>query len=189
VKRVAKHGVTAWVLVSLVLAGVIALPGAMGLERYVIVGDSMTGSIAKGSIVYARVVPVEQLRVRDIITFVPPGHSAPVTHRITGITQGADGQRVFRTQGDFNKVPDPWQTTFLQSSAARYEFHLPFLGYALAAFAIREVRMLLIALPALLISISLMWTIWRSAAESVRRHEATANVPASCYVDDEASGA
>lgn len=188
-KRVAKHGMTVWVLVSLVLAAFIVLPGMLGLERYVIVGDSMTGAIAKGSIVYARVVPVRQLRAGDIITFVPPGRSAPVTHRVTGITQGADGQRVFQTKGDFNEVADPWRTTFLQPSAARYVFHIPFLGYVLAAFSVREVRLLLIALPALLISLSLLWSIWRSAAESVRRHEAAANVPAACHVSDEGGGA
>jgi len=193
-KRVAKHGMTAWVLCSLVLAVVIVLPGALGLERYVIVGDSMTGSIAKGSIVYARVVPVEQLVAGDIITFVPPGMSAPVTHRITSVTQGADGVRVFRTKGDHNDVVDPWQSKFVQSSAARYAFHIPFLGFALAAFAIREVRMLLIALPALLISISLLWSVWRSAAQSVGhhgigRHAVGARAAAAARVSEEGSEA
>jgi signal peptidase len=169
VKRVAKHGMTAWVLCSLALAAAIVLPGFLGLERYVIVGDSMTGSIPKGSIVYARVVPVEQLKAGDVITFVPPGMSAPVTHRIASITQGADGLPVFLTKGDHNEVPDPWRTTFVQPAAARYAFHVPILGYALAAFAVREVRILLIALPALLISISLLWSVWCSAADSVRR--------------------
>jgi signal peptidase len=172
VKRFAKHGMTLWVLCSFVLALAVGLPTTLGLERYVIVGDSMTGAIPKGSIVYARVVPVDQLRAGDIITFVAPGQSAPVTHRVTAITQAADGQLVFKTKGDFNQAADPWNSTFLQSSAARYEFHIPLLGYALAAFSIREVRMLLIALPALLISLSILWSIWRAAAESVRRHEA-----------------
>jgi signal peptidase len=130
----------------------------------------MTGTIPKGSIVYAQVVHVDQLRAGDIITFVPPGESVPVTHRIAGITRGTDGQLVFQTKGDFNQAADPWHTTFLQPTAARYAFHVPLLGYGLAAFSIREVRMLLIALPALLISISILWSIWRSAAKAVRSH-------------------
>ena len=161
-----------WLMFSAVLALAILLPTMLGLQRYVIVGESMTGTIAKGSIVYARVVPVEQLKQGDIITFVPPGFWEPVTHRIVAIAQGADGQRIFTTKGDYNEVADPWKATFVQSSVARYEFHVPYLGYALAALSIREVRMLVVGLPAILIALSLLWSTWRSAERELRRREA-----------------
>ena len=180
---------TLWILVSIALAAAVIFPGVLGLQRYVIVGESMTGTIAKGAIIYAKVVPVDELKVGDIITFVPPGYTAPVTHRIKDISIGTDGSQVFQTKGDFNKVADPWKLKFVQPSVARYVFNIPYLGYALAAFSIREVRILLIALPSLLISLSLFWSIWRSANESVRRREAAHHVPAAGYLADDEAGA
>lgn len=182
--------ITLWIMVSLALAAAVLFPGLLGLQRYVIVGDSMTGTIPKGAIVYAKVVPVDELKVGDIITFVPPGFTAPVTHRIKDISIGTDGSQVFQTKGDYNKVADPWKLKFIEPSVARYVFNIPYLGYALAAFSIREVRILLIALPALLISLSLLWSMWRSAAEAVRRHEAAVReIPVACYVAEEEAGA
>ena len=116
---------------ALVVLGIL-LPAVLGLQRYVITGGSMTGTIDKGSVVYARLTPVGQLKVGDIITFVPPGYPSPDTHRIISITPGKGGQRVFRTKGDFNKIADPWQITFPQPMQARYFYHIPYVGYLLA---------------------------------------------------------
>ena len=156
---------------ALVVLGIL-LPAVLGLQRYVITGGSMTGTIDKGSVVYARLTPVGQLKVGDIITFVPPGYPSPDTHRIISITPGKGGQRVFRTKGDFNKTADPWQITFPQAMQARYFYHIPYLGYLLAVLSIRAVRMLLIGLPALVIALSLLWSLWHSAGDEVRRQEA-----------------
>ena len=47
------------------------------------------------------------------------------------------------------------------------------LGYGLAALAIREVRMAVIGLPALLIAVALLARLWREAGEEARRLEST----------------
>jgi signal peptidase I len=151
---------------------VLLVPAVMGLQRYVIVGGSMTGTISKGSVVYARLTPVAQLKKGDVITFVPPVDSQPVTHRIISIKRSDQGQLVFRTKGDANATADPWTITFPQPQQARYVFHVPFIGYLLALLSIRAVRMLLIGLPALVIAVSILWSLWRSAGEEVRRREA-----------------
>jgi signal peptidase len=172
VKRLFKAGVTTLCVTALVaVALLIFLPAMLGWQRYVIVGGSMTGTIDKGSVVYARPVPTADLRVGDIITYVPPGYAAPVTHRIIAITKGQDGRSVFRTMGDFNPVADPWRVNLLQPREARYVLHVPYVGYAFAALAVRQVRLLLIALPAALIAFSLLWSLWRQAGEEVRRQE------------------
>lgn len=161
----------------------ILLPAALGLQRYVITGGSMTGTIERGSVVYARLVPVRTLKTGDIITFVPPGMSSPVTHRIVSIST-KQGQRVFRTKGDFNSVADPWSITFPQPSLARYSYHIPYLGFALALLSLRPLRMLLIGLPALIIAISLLWSLWRSAGDEVRaQDEARATVEQAVTVE------
>jgi len=177
-----------WLASAAALALTILLPTALGLQRYVIVGESMTGFIAKGSVVYAQPVPVAQLGVGDVVTFVPPGFSEPVTHRILRITPGADGRPVFETKGDYNEVADPWRLTFVQDSVARYVFHVPYLGYALAALSIREVRMLAVGLPAILIALSLLWSTWHSAGAELRRREAErATFAPALYVAEEES--
>jgi signal peptidase I len=161
----------ACVAVCAVAVLMILLPAALGLQRYVITGGSMTGTIGKGSVVYSRLVPVSSLRTGDIITFVPPSQTEPVTHRVLSVTR-RPGKFVFRTKGDFNAVADPWTITFTQPKLARYSFHIPYLGYALGLLSIRPLRMLLIGLPALIIAISLLWSLWRSAGDEVTAQEA-----------------
>ena len=163
---------TLCVAASVIVVLVVLVPAVAGLQRYVSTGGSMTGTVAKGSVIYARPTPGSALKVGDIITFVPPGQSGPVTHRIFSIGRSDDGQRVFRTKGDFNKAVDPWQFTFSQPRQARYVYHIPYAGYVLALLSIRLVRTLLIGLPALVIAVSLLWSLWRSAGEEVRRQDA-----------------
>jgi signal peptidase len=148
----------------------ILLPSLLGLQRYVITGGSMTGTIAKGSVVYARVTPAGQLKTGDIITFHPPGCATAVTHRIIGIDLDSSAARAYSTKGDFNEAPDPWNPIVLNEPAqARYVFHIPVLGYVLAGLALRNVRIMLIGIPAVLIALSLLWSLWREAGEEVAR--------------------
>ena len=148
----------------------VALPGLFGLQRYVITGGSMTGTIPKGAVIYSMITPAAQLKVGDIITFNPPGSSSAVTHRIIAIEQGPNGRRAYRTRGDFNQVADPWNpVTLNEPQQARYVFQVPLLGYVLAALSARTVRIALIGLPAVLIALSLLWSLWREAGVEVTR--------------------
>lgn len=163
--------VTALCAAALVFAVLgILVPGLLGLQRYVITGGSMTGTIPKGSVVYSRITPVGELKAGDIITFNPPGMSTAVTHRIISVEQGPDGQPAFSTKGDFNEVADPWNPVSLNEPVqARYVFHVPALGYLLAALSLRTVRIGLVGLPAVLIALSLLWSLWKDAGEEVAR--------------------
>ena len=169
-RRFTKSAVTVTCVAIMALVVLtILVPALFGLRRYVITGGSMTGTISKGSVVYSKLTPTQDLKVGDIITFVPPGYPEAVTHRIIAITTGQDGKRVFSTKGDFNKVADPWKINLEQPEQARCVFHIPVIGYFLAALAIRQVRMLIIGLPALLIAISLLWSLWARAGDDLRR--------------------
>jgi signal peptidase len=170
---------TALCVAALVFAvAAILLPGLLGLQRYVITGGSMTGEIPKGSVVYSRITPVGHLRAGDIITFTPPGMSGAVTHRIVAVEKGPEGQRAFRTKGDFNETADPWNPiTLNEPQQARCVFHVPLLGYALAALSMRSVRIALIGLPAVLIALSLLWSLWREAGREVARRIEDDGVP------------
>ena len=60
-----------------------------------------------------------------------------MTHRIHSI-KGVRGQRVFATKGDFNKIVDAWTFTLSQPTQAKVAFHVPYVGFAIAALSDRS---------------------------------------------------
>jgi signal peptidase len=146
-------------VVCVALGAATVIPAALGMEHYVIVGGSMTGTIDRGSVVFEKPVPVSALRVGDIITYTPPAGKGPsglVTHRIVSIGRTPAGNRLFRTKGDANQSADPWHFTLDTPTQPRVLAHVPYLGYPFAALEIRWVRMVAIGVPALLIAISVL---------------------------------
>jgi signal peptidase len=153
------------------------LPALLGYQRYVITSGSMTGTYDRGSIVYDKVVPTADVRVGDVITYSPPrgmAGAALVTHRVVAIGRDRSGARLYRTKGDANPVADPWRFTLDRPTQARVAFHAPYLGYVLAALALRDVRMLAIGLPALLVALLTLGRLWSQAGAELRRREANA---------------
>ena len=167
----------ALIVVAGILFGLfLVVPSLMGWERYVIVSGSMTGTYDRGSLVFDDVVPVKSLKIGDVITYRPPRGSGPtglVTHRIHAI--GRDPKTrgpVFRTKGDANKVADPWTFTLPNAKQARVVTGVPYIGFALAALAQRQVRMLLVGLPAALIALIVMTGLFRDAGREARERAA-----------------
>lgn len=96
----------------------------------------MEPTIDRGALVYAREVPVSRLRVGDVITYVQPGHSRPVTHRLTQIARPEpDKGPVYQSKGDANAAPDMRVFRLDRPTQARYVFSLPLLGWALLYLA------------------------------------------------------
>ena len=153
---------------ALVLAFAVLVPALLGFQRYVITSGSMSGTYDRGSLVFDRVVATSSLRAGDVITFRPPGQAGLVTHRIASV--GLDhGRRVFTTKGDANRTADVWGAITLHDAhQARVAFHVPYLGFALAALSDRRLRILVIGLPALLIAIGTLSALWRDAGEQAR---------------------
>jgi signal peptidase len=155
---------------AVALAAAVLVPALLGFQRYVITSGSMTGTYDRGSLVYDRVVPTASLKVGDVITYDPPAGAGPaglVTHRIAAISTQPGGTRVYRTKGDFNASADPWTFTLANRTQARVAFHLPYVGFALAALADRSLRMIVIGIPALLVALSVLAGLWREAGETV----------------------
>ena len=153
---------------ALVLALVVLVPALLGFQRYVITSGSMTGTYDRGSLVFDRVVPTASLHAGDVITFQPPGHAGLVTHRIASV-RTVRGQRVFTTKGDANRAPDAWGAVKLANAKqARVAFHVPYVGYGIAALSERRVRMLLVGLPAMLIALSTLAGLWRDTSPNAR---------------------
>ncbi len=88
-----------------------------------------------------------------------------VTHRIVAIERAPDGRPLFRTKGDYNRDEDPWGAVVLNEPLqARYVAHVPWLGYLFGALALRWVRVVFIGVPAAVIALSLLWSLWREGA-------------------------
>lgn len=165
------HLVSGAALAVAALAALLVLaPALVGWERYAIVSGSMTGTYDKGSLVLAEVVPVSDLAVGDVITYTPPGGDHLVTHRISWIGLDDAGRRVFRTKGDANPIADPWTFRLDQPTQARVWIGVPYAGHVLSALGRRDIRMIVIALPALLIAGFSLVRLWRQlGAEAQRR--------------------
>ena len=127
------------------------VPAFFGFQRYAITGTSMTGTIGLGSLAYEEVVPVSELEVGDIITYQPPAGSGVdhlVTHRIVSIHGDT-----FRTQGDAVPQPDPWKFQLDSAEQSRVKFAVPYAGWPLIALADRGTRILVIGVPAGIITL------------------------------------
>ncbi len=169
--------VSAWATtIALMIAGgfaaIMLLPALLGLQRYVITGDSMSGAYDRGSVIFSEVVGVGELRLGDVITYRPPpasGWDGLITHRIVAIDEDRRGRPVLRTKGDANDSRDPWRFSISGGEQARAVAGIPYVGYAFAALGIREIRIALIGIPALLIAVGLLAGLWRDAGEEARR--------------------
>lgn len=156
------------VAAALALGLCVLVPALLGFQRYVITSGSMAGSYDRGSLIFDRVVPTSSLRAGDVITFRPPGQAALVTHRIVSV-RSVRGQRVLRTKGDANPAPDAWGAFTLHGAEqARVAFHVPYVGFAIAALGDRRVRMPLIGGPALLIALVTLAGMWRTSGAQPR---------------------
>ncbi len=165
-RRCARVVSTLLLAAGLFLGAILALSAVMGWQRYVIVSGSMTGTYDRGSLVLDEVVPVADLKTGDVITYKPPPGSGPdglVTHRIVSISAGKAGQRVFRTKGDANAAADPWTFVLAKGEQARVKAGIPYAGFVVAALSRRELRMLVVGVPALLIALMSLAGLWREA--------------------------
>ncbi|GAA3536364.1 hypothetical protein AFL01nite_08810 [Aeromicrobium flavum] len=172
---------TTLLLVAITAASVAYIaPGLLGYERYVITGGSMSGTFEKGSIAFEKPVPVDDLAVGDVITYLPPADSGVtnlVTHRILTIEPGENGARVYTTQGDANADPDPWEFSLVSGTQPVVEQTVPYAGYVFMALADRETRIGVIGVPAALIALFAMVELTRALFAKPEDDQPTAAVP------------
>ena len=153
---------------------IMLVPALLGFQRYVILTGSMTGTYDRGSIVFDRPIPTADLKVGDPITYSPPpGFTSQtrVTHRIWWIGRGANGERVYRTKGDANKHPDVWKFMLSQSTQDVVVFHIPDVGYVFTLLSLRDFRIALLGLPAIVIALMTLRALWIEGGKEARRQK------------------
>ena len=145
----------------------LVVPSVLGFQRYVLTGGSMEPTLHRGSLVFDRVTPVGDLAVGDVITYVPPGASRPLSHRITSVTHDDRNGLVFTSKGDANVAGDPWKFTLDDRMQAKVVFTVPWAGYPLWVLGSPLSRLLLIGGPAMAIAVITGRRLWRQAGELV----------------------
>jgi signal peptidase len=145
------------VMIVATVAGIGYLaPSLFGFERYVITGGSMSGTFEKGSIAFEKRVPTEDVKIGDVITYLPPADSGTnhlVTHRVVSDTILPNGVRQLQTKGDANPDPDPWKFSLTEGTQPVVRTTVPYVGWVFVGLADRELRMIVIGVPAALIAL------------------------------------
>jgi signal peptidase I len=125
--------VLAWSVILLalaVLAIAVVVPRIGGATPYTIETGSMSPGMPPGTLVVARPVPADRLRVGDVVTYqLDSGEPTVVTHRIVAMSVKRDGTRLFQTQGDANNAPDARWVLPVQIRGERW-YAVPVLGRA-----------------------------------------------------------
>jgi signal peptidase len=162
------------VLLGLVCLALVAtlVPPLLGYQRYVVVGGSMEPTIHRGSVILDEIVPVEDLRPGDVITYVPPGRDAPSTHRIVSRELDAQGSWLFRTKGDANAEADAQPFVLERPVQARVKAAIPYVGLLWMGLASRQMRYALLVAPAILIALWMLVSVWRDAGRLLERERA-----------------
>lgn len=164
--------VLSWVLVAAAAAVALGLltvtvgPRFLPYQALVVRSGSMSPTIPTGSVVFYKKVNAASVKVGDVIVFDKPGQAnEKVTHRVYKISNGANG-RYFTTKGDANGTPDDWQVPAVGTGWVA-AFHVPTLGYALAALQSTLARLLLLLVPALALGGITLYEIWRDRGQKV----------------------
>jgi signal peptidase I len=174
------------VLVIVAVVGGMLVPALLGYNLYAIDGGSMEPTIHRGALAYAEEVHADELKVGDIITYVPPGHSRAVTHRIVEVTRpDPRGRPVYRTKGDANARPDMRLFRLDRPTQARYSFSVPVIGWALIFLGIPVVKVLALGLPALLVAVWMMASLWREGGRRLREQDEAASEYGALDAEDE----
>jgi len=81
-------------------------PSVMGYSIYIVLSGSMNPSFDTGSLIVSKSTPVEEIKVKDVITFKDSKSEDATTHRIVEIKEDDNGVS-YITKGDANEVNDP----------------------------------------------------------------------------------
>ncbi|MCM0622081.1 signal peptidase I [Nocardioides bruguierae] len=177
VRRVARSVVTGVAfLTSLVAAAAlvlgIGLPALFGAQPFTVLTGSMSPTVLPGSLVVVKPLPVEDVRVGDIVTYqVASDRPEVITHRVVARAQGPDGRTWLQTQGDANATPDvEWVRP--EQVRGRVWYSVPHLGRVSLLLDHDQRRWLSLAAALWLFGYALLTTVRALRSPSVSSREA-----------------
>lgn len=155
---------TAAITFACVVAAAVVVPSVFGWRALSVMSGSMAPSIGTGDAVVVRPVDPATLQTGDVVTFRDPeGTERLITHRVRGFRVHGAYVEV-TTQGDANNTTERWQVP-TRGTVGRVVYRLPKLGYVLVPSASPIGRMLLVAVPAVLLGALTLLSLWRTRPE------------------------
>ena len=146
------------VVVGVVAAFALSIP--LGYRSLTVLSGSMEPAIHVGDVVMERSLPPAEMRVGDVVTFRDPDHPPTlVTHRVRSVWIH-DGQVDVVTKGDANNSLERW-TIPVDGRLGVVRARIPRVGYLVAWASGRTGRIVLIAIPAVLLGLLELIRIWR----------------------------
>lgn len=131
VRWIWRAAVWATLVVAVMVVGVaVVIPRLGAATPYTVLTGSMVPSYPPGTLVVVKPTDPEQISVGDVVTYqLDSGLPDVVTHRVVGVgtSMSNPGERVFRTQGDANSIPDQEQVREVQIKG-RLWYAVPYLG-------------------------------------------------------------
>lgn len=142
---------------------ILNVPQVIGAEHsYVVLSDSMDPTYSAGDVIVVQSVSPEKIQEGDVITFEQPANRvSQTTHRVIDIVHRDQGL-YFRTKGDANEGPDPHLVP-ASNVIGEVWFSIPYVGYVLFFAQTQNGIALLVIVPALLLILTEMWALFRSA--------------------------
>lgn len=162
-------------LIALVVPfAVYAVPEVVSAdESFVVLTPSMTPTIAPGDVVVVAERDPATVAVGDVITFSRGASDVPVTHRVVGIDETANGL-AFETMGDANEGPDPGLVP-AANLVGVVALTIPYIGFVIQFAGTTAGFVTLVLLPFGLLAATEIWSLVqsRSGGESVAAADAT----------------
>ena len=159
-RPVLRFGAAAIAGAAATLLVIVGVSFGFGYRTFAVLSGSMEPNIMTGDAVVDEPIHPLQAHVGDVITFKDPSRGGElVTHRVRSIRQEG-GIVAIVTKGDANDTVERFKVP-AGGSIGRVKLVLPSAGRVIAAIRGRYGRLLLIALPALLLGIYELSRIWR----------------------------
>lgn len=133
-------------IASAVLVVTVLVPRITGGTPYTILTGSMRPGMPPGTLVVDRPVDPAKITVGMVVTYqLESGQPQVVTHRVISQGVGHNGELIFQTKGDSNRVPDQKWVRAVQIRGQRW-YSIRYLGYANVLLTGREHQLLVYGL-------------------------------------------
>lgn len=107
----------------------VIVPFVLGAQSYTVLTGSMKPALESGHLIAVRATPIDKITPGDIVTFqLESGRPTVATHRVVGVGNSADGERLLITKGDANNVRDKNPVQEVQVRGVLV-YAIPWLGY------------------------------------------------------------
>ena len=160
---------------SLILLVFLAIGPRTGLYRPVtVLSDSMRPTFSRGDLVIATPLPLDRVRVGQVVTFqIPVGDHRVESHRVIQVLGGGSAP-VVRTKGDANATPDPWNAQLVGDEAWVVSGSLPKLGLLILWMRDPRLHGLALFLAPALLALRIILRIWLPGGRRTLRSGARA---------------